>query len=181
MIPKEQAEKYREQALTYFEKAHIVLTTQEKKSIELADMGLNDYEKVGLALIVYLNTKRCCAKEMVLLPYQICPDHFHPSLNGVLGKEETFRCRWGTVHVYVEGEPNCEPDLNGWEKYSPYLLCRHEVVLHPGEQYTLKPDSWHWFGSGAEGAVISEFSTSSHDETDLFRDPHIQRITVVDK
>jgi D-lyxose ketol-isomerase len=37
----------------------------------------------------------------------------------------------------------------------------------------------HWFRAGAEGAVVSEFSTSSTDEQDLFTDPRIGRFTKV--
>jgi len=34
----------------------------------------------------------------------------------------------------------------------------------------------HWFQAGPEGAIISEFSTQSHDETDIFTDPDIIRV-----
>jgi D-lyxose ketol-isomerase len=33
----------------------------------------------------------------------------------------------------------------------------------------------HWFQAGPEGAVISEFSTQSRDEADVFTDPRIVR------
>ena len=56
----------------------------------------------------------------------------------------------------------------------------HEVVLHPGQQYTLLPGTKHWFQAGAEGAVISEFSTHSTDETDRFTDDQIVRIPQID-
>ena len=51
----------------------------------------------------------------------------------------------------------------------------HEVVLRPGEQYTIPPDTWHWFQGGPAGAVVSEFSTRSTDEHDIFVDPQIRR------
>jgi D-lyxose ketol-isomerase len=53
-------------------------------------------------------------------------------------------------------------------------------VLNPGEQYTIMPETWHWFQAGPEGAVISEFSTRSTDETDVFTDPRLVRATVID-
>jgi len=56
---------------------------------------------------------------------------------------------------------------------------RHEVVPHPGEQYTIPPDTLYWFQAGDEGAVVSEFSTQSRDEFDIFTDPQIRRATVV--
>ncbi len=51
----------------------------------------------------------------------------------------------------------------------------HEVRLRPGEQYTLMPNVLHWFQAGDEGAVVSEFSTRSRDEHDVFTDPEIDR------
>ena len=51
----------------------------------------------------------------------------------------------------------------------------HEIVLNPGEQYTLMPETLHWFQAGEDGAVISEFSTRSTDETDVFTDKRIVR------
>ena len=56
----------------------------------------------------------------------------------------------------------------------------HEIVLNPGEQYTLMPETLHWFQAGSEGAVISEFSTKSTDETDVFTDRRIKRETIID-
>ena len=44
----------------------------------------------------------------------------------------------------------------------------------------MEPDTLHWFQAGPEGAVISEFSTRSFDEYDIFTDPRIQRIPVVE-
>jgi D-lyxose ketol-isomerase len=57
--------------------------------------------------------------------------------------------------------------------------AQHELVLHPGEQHTVAPDTLHWFQAGPDGAIVSEFSTRSTDEADVFTDPDIKRITVV--
>ena len=37
------------------------------------------------------------------------------------------------------------------------------------------PGTWHWFQAGPEGAIVSEFSTRSTDEADVFTDPRIAR------
>jgi D-lyxose ketol-isomerase len=102
-----------------------------------------------------VNTERVCAKELVLFPRQCCPEHRHPPVDGDPGKEETFRCRSGSVHLHVEGS--------------------EEVVLRPGEQFTIPPDTLHWFQAGDDGAVVSEFSTKSRDASDVFSDPRIVR------
>lgn len=162
-----------ERALSFYEKASIVLTDAEKANLEIADFGLDELESTGLELITYVNTMKCCAKEMVLFPNQTCPEHYHPTIGDVSGKEETFRCRWGTVYLYVEGEatPNPKTQPPGGGKYTVF----HEVELKPGQQYTIYPDTKHWFKAGSEGAVISEFSTRSTDENDIFTDERIVR------
>ena len=104
MLTKSDYEKYSKEALKYLKKAHIALTEEEKSRVEVAEYELGCIDKIGLELVVYVNTERCCAKELVLLPYQTCPEHRHPKINGEEGKEETFRCRYGKVYLYVEGE-----------------------------------------------------------------------------
>ena len=90
-----------------------------------------------------------------------------------IGKEETFRCRWGKVYLYVSGEKNTD-EIKA--KLPPSdVTVFHEVVLNPGEQYTIMPETLHWFQGGPEGAVISEFSTRSTDETDVFTDKRLIR------
>ena len=103
MISKKQYEEYRAKTLKALADANIALTDAEKANVEVADFGLNRLEEVGLQVVTYVNTERCCAKELVLTPWQICPEHRHPPVNGVPGKEETFRCRQGVAYVYVGG------------------------------------------------------------------------------
>ena len=147
--------------------------------IEVADLGLGELEQTGLELIVYVNTERVCAKELVLFPYQTCPEHSHPPVGNEPGKEETFRCRWGKIYLYVPGEKTTNPKAKPPEHREKHYTVWHEIELNPGDQYTLPPDTLHWFQAGDQGAVVSEFSTKSRDEADIFTDPEIQRITEV--
>ncbi|MDQ3927805.1 MAG: D-lyxose/D-mannose family sugar isomerase [Chloroflexota bacterium] len=179
MITREQVEEARWRARDYLERAGIVLTPEESANIEVADMGLNELEQTGLQLVVYVNTERVCAKELVLFPRQTCPEHRHPPIDGEPGKEETFRCRWGTVYLYVEGPPTANPIAKPPADREAHYTVWHEVVLHPGEQWTIPPDTLHWFQSGEDGAVVSEFSTRSRDEYDIFTDPDIRRLPVI--
>jgi D-lyxose ketol-isomerase len=175
MLSQQQYEVARQRTLEYLAKAGIVLTPEEQAKIEVADFGLNELEQTGLQLIVYVNTERVCAKELVLFPRQTCPEHLHPTINGVPGKEETFRCRWGTVYLYVDGPPTANPAARPPAHRADTYRVWHEIVLRPGEQYTIYPDTLHWFQAGDEGAVVSEFSTRSTDELDIFTDPAIVR------
>jgi D-lyxose ketol-isomerase len=154
VITRQEEDEARAYAAEQLEACGIVLTDAERASIEVADFGLSQLRTYGLQLLVYVNTDRYCAKELVLYPGQICPEHLHPPFEGTPGKEETFRCRRGVVHLHVE---------------------RRELVLRPGEQHTIPPATLHWFQAGPEGAVVSEFSSTSRDELDVFTDPAIRR------
>jgi D-lyxose ketol-isomerase len=156
--------------------AGIVLTDEERRAIEVADLGLGRLRETGVQLLVYVNTDRCCAKELVLYPRQTCPEHRHPPFDGTPGKEETFRCRSGLVYLYVEGEPTRDPACT--PPPGRYTVA-HEIVLRPGDQHTIPPNTLHWFQAGPEGAVVSEFSSPSRDELDVFSDPEIRRATIV--
>lgn len=169
---------YVTKALEYYARAGIVLSEEEKQRIEVADFGLDDLDRLGLQLLVYVNTERVCAKEMVLLPHQTCVEHMHIPTDGQAGKEETFRCRYGTVYLYVSGEGRKE-DIQAVLPPTDVSVF-HEIVLRPGDQYTLMPETWHWFQAGEEGAVISEFSTRSTDHTDIFTDPRIVRASKIE-
>lgn len=179
MISVEQAQSARNRAKEYLERTGIALTEDEATNIEVADMGLNELETTGLQLVIYINTERVCAKELVLFPGQTCPEHRHPPIGNEPGKEETFRCRWGLVTLYVEGEPTANPAAQPPAGRERHYTVWHEVRLHPGEQWTIPPDTLHWFQAGPDGAVVSEFSTRSHDEYDIFTDPQIERLPVV--
>jgi D-lyxose ketol-isomerase len=145
----------RERAAAMLDEAGIVLTPREREQIEIADFGLGRLDEVGLQIVVYVNTDRVCAKELVMFPHQRCPEHRHPPAENEPGKEETFRVRRGEVRLHVAGEGAIE--------------------LGPGEQYTIPPNTLHSFEAGDEGAIISEFSTTSRDALDVFTDPRIVR------
>ena len=179
MLTREQLLDAQARAREYFNRAGIVLTAEESNNIEVADFGLGELETTGLELVVYINTERVCAKELVLFPRQTCPEHRHPPIGDDPGKEETFRCRWGTVYLYVEGESTAHPAAQAPAGREHTYSAWHEIELHPGQQHTIPPNTLHWFQSSDEGAVVSEFSTRSRDEFDIFTDPQIRRATII--
>lgn len=179
-MKREEQKHWQQVVQDYLTRAGMALTPEEVENIEIADFGLGEFEKLGLGLVVYVNTERVCAKELVMVPGQTCPQHIHPPVNGEPGKEETFRCRWGEVYLYVDGEPTPDPKATAPAGREDTYTVWHEIVLRPGEQYTLMPETWHWFQAGPEGAVISEFSTRSTDEYDLFTDADILRVPQIE-
>ena len=158
MITRDEQREAQAYAAAELEACGIVLTDAERSAIEVADFGLSRLREEGLMVLVYVNTDRYCAKELVLYPGQTCPEHRHPPFDGGPGKEETFRCRRGLVRLHVDGR---------------------ELVLGAGEQFTIPPDTLHSFTAGPEGAVVSEFSSTSRDDLDVFTDPQVRRETVV--
>ncbi len=176
MKPREIA-RTRAAAAALLRRARVAVTPAEIDAMEIADLGLGDIKRLGVEVIVYENNDRYCAKELVLLPRQTCPEHRHPRVDGRnLGKKETFRCRYGEIYLYVAGERTPRPRARVPLRYKRFLTVWREIVLKPGDQYTLPPDSLHWFQAGDRGAVVSEFSSTSTDEHDLFTDPRIRRL-----
>jgi len=154
VIAREEQREARAYAAERLRAAGVILADEEVAAIEVADFGLGRLRETGLLVLVYVNTDRYCAKELVLYPRQTCPEHRHPPFDGTPGKEETFRCRSGSVELHVDGR---------------------RIELLPGDQHTIPPDTLHWFTAGDEGAVVSEFSSTSRDDLDVFTDPRIVR------
>jgi D-lyxose ketol-isomerase len=176
MLTRNQVKDAQARALKMLDQAGIKLTPEERENLEVADLGLNDLEQTGLEIVTYINTNIYCAKEIILFPYQTCPEHRHPAIGVRQGKMETFRVRSGVVYLYVEGEPVEKIKARVPKGSELYYTVLHEIELHPGEQYTIPPNTFHWFQAGAEGAIVSEFSSTSTDEADIFTDPRLRRI-----
>lgn len=177
-LTRQEWEQYRQEVAERLSAAGVIITPEEREALEIADFGLGRFEIEGLGLLTYVNTSRCCAKELVMWPGQTCPQHRHPPVGAEPGKEETFRVRQGECFLHVDtGAPAGAPRVSPpGEHYTPM----REVRLGPGEQFTIPPDTWHWFQAGPEGCVVSEFSTASRDELDIFLDPNVARIPVVE-
>lgn len=176
MIKRSEVRQIQARALEMLKTAGIVLTPAEAANIEVAELGLGEVEQTGLELVTYVNTDRYCAKELILFPRQTCPEHRHPTVAGQPGKMETFRCRWGIVWLYTQGPAVATPQAHVPAGSERYYTVFHEIELRPGDQYTIPPNTLHWFQAGDEGAIVSEFSSTSRDESDVFTDPRIKRI-----
>jgi D-lyxose ketol-isomerase len=111
-----------------------------------------------------------------MLPGQTCPQHRHPPFGGAPGKEETFRCRAGSVRLFLPGEDAVRPDVTPPAGSEEWYTVWREVALEPGQQHTIPADTWHWFQAGPDGAIVSEFSSPSRDEYDVFIDPRVTRV-----
>ena len=144
----------RDRAVAMLGDAGIVLTDAERESIEVADFGLGEFEQTGLTLLVYENNDRYCAKELVLFPHQRCPEHRHPRSATIRGRRRRSVAR-GRGDA-LGGRPRRADTAAGRPVHDP---ARHAAPVRAGD----------------DGAIVSEFSSRSRDENDVFTDPKIVR------
>ncbi len=78
MISRSEYDRAAAWAAKTLEQAGIVITPEERARLEVADLGLGRLEQTGLQVLTYINTERCCAKELIMMPGQTCPEHYHP-------------------------------------------------------------------------------------------------------
>ena len=179
MLKRQEYEQARQKAINCLRIAKITITKDEEKNIEICDYGISDLMNIGAQILIYINTERYCAKEMILFPRQTCPEHRHPTIKNSPGKQETFRCRWGKLYLYVPGISTKNPHAKPPKGTEKFYTVWNEIVLSPGQQYTIQPNILHWFQAGSNGAVVSEFSSYSVSKLDIFTNPNIKRITEI--
>ncbi len=93
----------RERAAAMLEAGGIVLTAAERAQIEVADFGLGDLDETGLQIRGLRQHRSCVREGARALSRPDCPEHRHPPVGDDPGKEETFRCRTGSVELHVDG------------------------------------------------------------------------------
>jgi len=179
MITKKQLRFAEKKTAAILNRSGIKITKKEAEKIEVVDHGFGFNQIIRPQILVYINTDIYCTKEIVLFPGQTIPEHRHPRVGSYKGKQETFRCRKGIVYLYVSGKPVQKIKAKVPDFREEYFTVFHEIILKPGDQYTMKPNTLHWFQDGKEGAIVSEFSSKSIDKKDIFTDPAITRTTII--
>ena len=168
MLTVSQRKEIREKAVACFHEAGIALSSRELlKEIEIVDYDYPDYYKLGIVIVTTVNGPRYCGRYVLFFPGQSCAEHWHPNIGLRRGKEETFRVLWGIVYAYIPGAPTESPHGKIPEGQEPYHKSRHELVLNPGDQYSLKLHERHWFQAGPKGAIAYEVSSHAFDKHDL--------------
>ena len=72
MLKRSQFHQLQQRTLEELTRHGIVLTAEEQERIEIVEFGLNEVERTGLEIVVYINNERYCAKELILFPGQTC-------------------------------------------------------------------------------------------------------------
>jgi len=178
MITVSQRDKAKRKAVMMIEASGFKLTPNEIENMDVADFGLGHLEVEGAQIVNLADTESLSIRLIALFPNQIEPEHRHIAVSGKAGKEETIRVLTGTVHFYISGPENFKEGFIPPGKEQCYT-CRHEVIMKPGDQLTLKPGMRHWFRAAEEGAVMIFFCSSAMDAYDLFTDSSIVRVTKI--
>ena len=179
MISREDYIAAQKRAAELLAKTGITLNFTELKTIAVADFGLSDLEHTGGQILTLVDTPEIAVKLIAMFPGQVLPEHRHPPLGDYPGKAETLRCEWGTLLLNIEGSPCPVPEGHPPADRIHTYTVWHEILLNPGEQITLAPNTLHWFQGGSEGAVVWSFSSRAVDIEDVFTDNDIKRQTVI--
>lgn len=163
-------ETVKQEAAALLKKTGFPLTDEEWAKLEVNDFGLGDVRKEGFAFIDILRSPRVRITLLILLPNQTLPQHVHPAYKDEHGKEETFRVLVGQAKIFIKGEEN-NPDILIPAGKEEYYTARHEIVLNPGEQYSVQPQGEHWFQGGDEGGVGIIFQNRVDETKNMFYDP----------
>ncbi len=118
------------------------------------------------------NNERYCAKELVLLP-DPAPEHRHPERNGVR-RVKLFRCRKGSVDLFVEGPESGGSRLRCLKARFPDIRSSTHSF---GNLWTVVCDYPNTNINKADlKAQLSRTFLSSDDASDIFTDPNIRRV-----
>jgi D-lyxose ketol-isomerase len=181
MIRRSELERAKKQAAEILSNVGVVLRPDELEKIVAADFGLSELWISGVQILTLVDTEQIAAKLLIQFPNQTEPEHLHPPVGNYAGKEETIRCEWGEFYLYTPGEPTPNPrGCPPAHRRHTYTVW-HEQVMHPGDQMTFAPGVPHWFQAGPQGTVMWSFSTKVVDAEDVFTDPDIRRITVIEE
>jgi len=154
--------------------AGLALRDDEIDAITITDHGLGRFAEFGMASHVYVDSSRCTARELVLLPGQCCPEHRYPSA----GTEVTVRCRQGEIHLFVPGQSDDGSERTAAlarlpaDKHATVTVFKH-LHLRPGDQHMLTPNTPQWFVAGVAGAILSEFASGLRAHAAVYTDPAI--------
>ena len=141
------------------------------------DFGLGKFTEVGMAGIFWVNNEQdnYFGHEIFLLPGQMIPEHSHVKTAKAGPKMEAWQVRYGSVHIYGEGEATPGVDARIPPLHREIAKARQEQKLLPGEVGQLAgAEQWHWMLAGGEGAIVTEYATFHDGDALRFTHPGIK-------
>jgi D-lyxose ketol-isomerase len=177
MIAEAEMVEIKRRAREQFVQSGALLRPDELDRIFVEDFSLGDFDRIGLAILQVVDAPAVNVRLYAMRPHQLCPEHRHRPQGDYAGKEETFRCQWGTLYVCLPGDPTQNPRVAPPANRRDHFTVWNETVLRPGDQLTSPPDTLHWFQAGPEGAVVWAFCSRVVPGRDEFTDPDIAGLT----
>jgi hypothetical protein len=155
-------DKAREAYYDMFRRFGYPISPTLSKGMWILDFGLNDFARVGMAGIFWLNRQdyNYFGHEIYLLPGQMIPEHCHlPTAKGA-AKMESWQPRRGMIYTFGEGEATPEL-LTKIPKSQRELVksrrCNPLGIDEIGHLNRL--EAFHFMVAGPEGALVTEYGT----------------------
>lgn len=150
-----------------------------RENLAVSDFSLGRFADVGLGYLIWVNEQEAnyASIEIVLLPGQMIPEHWHVALDDekITPKMESWIVRYGSTYTYGEGEPTEEISVKIPECQKEFTTVMRETFLRPGEVAGIsKPLEKHWQLAGPRGCVLTEVSTYHSGAAVRFNDPNIK-------
>jgi D-lyxose ketol-isomerase len=149
-----------------------------RENLAVSDFALGRFAEVGLGYLIWVNELEAnyASIEIVLLPGQMIPEHWHIALDdqNVTPKMESWIVRGGSTYTYGEGEPTQPISVTIPDCQKEFTTVMRETLLRPGEVTGItKPLEKHWQLAGPRGCVLTEVSTYHSGAAVRFNDPKI--------
>jgi len=146
---------------------------------DVADFGLGNFRKSGLALVNLTEQPEYCEKIMLCLQNQYVVAHMHRR------KKEDIISRFGTLAIQIWDNPEQKKGSKiVMQKNGEPTEFRSGDILYlsSGERVTFVPGIYHAFWAVSEYCVIGEVSTYNDDVSDnLFIDKRVARFPAIDE
>ena len=145
-----------------------------REELFVTDLGVGDFWKVGVGGTMWCNSQEhgYFSFEIMLLPGQMIPEHWHVETEGAPAKMESWHTRYGMIYTFGEGEPTepCPVEVPASQK--DYVTVHHCELLELGQVRPLnRLNAKHYMIAGAEGAVVTEYASYHDGEALRFTDP----------
>ena len=149
-----------------------------RENLAVSDFALGRFTEVGLGYLVWVNEREAnyASIEIVLLPGQMIPEHWHIALDdqNVTPKMESWIVRGGSTYTYGEGKPTRPISVTIPDCQKEFTTVMRETLLRPGQVTGItKPLEKHWQLAGPHGCVLTEVSTYHSGAAVRFNDPKI--------
>ena len=167
-------DKARRAYLDMLEKFNYPIPQRFGEELFVTDLGVGDFWNVGIGGIMWCNSQEhgYFSFEIMLLPGQMIPEHWHLASESGPAKMETWHTRYGMIYTFSEGEPTEPAPVEVPACQKDYVTVHHCEPLELGQLRTLnRLNAKHYMIAGPEGAVVTEYASYHDGEALRFTDP----------